>query len=235
MALEDWQGILIPHGDCTEVYRRIFRELGIKHPIEIEQNGCLVNSKTKDYDWELEPSEELRKQATEVGKVAKSSEKKPLVIGLGHHLIADLGNPRINNLIWDAHVDGSNQPFNSGSFLCYMDGHHFIIGDTSFPDIRGRNVTQIMYYQAESILEKPIGDEIFVSYCIDVLGPNYTTAHKWDKNGKMSPSQISKLTTEILRTRMINGMNVATYRPNLEKDTGYQTVNIIVNLLGPNL
>ncbi len=221
MAREDWNGILVPSEDCTDAYRRIFQELGITGITEVQGSG-----------W---PEVDAKK----VGEVAKSSDKKSLVIGLGHHLMAYVGDDSIDYVYFDAHSDdninGGNNPFSCATFINHMRGRHYVagVGEGVYPN--GSKARWFRHKEAEKIVEQPFRDKIFLSYDIDVFDPSVTTAHGWGNSGRMLPEQVKDLSTRIVEGRNLVGMNVASYKPHREAGENYKTVDVIVDLLRQRL
>ncbi len=216
MAKEDWKGILVPDEDCTEIYRKIFQELGINDVIEVEGSG-----------WP-------QVGAKRVGEVAKSSSKKILLIGLGHHLMAYLGDDSVDYVYFDAHSDDNvndGNPFSCATFINHMQGRHYVagIGEGVYPN--GHKARWFRHNEADKIVEVPFRDKIFLTYDVDVLDPSVTTAHGWGSGGRMFPQQVKDLSDRIVNGRNLIGMNVASYEPYREADRNYKTVDVIVDLL----
>ena len=221
MAREDWKGILVPSEDCTEVYRRIFQELGIDDVVEVKTGGGPLV------------------EAQRVGEVAKSSSKKPLVIGLGHHLMAYVGDNSVDYVYFDAHSDdninGGNNPFSCATFINHMQGRHYVsgVGEGVYP--KGSRARWFRHSEAEKIVEIPFRDNIFLTYDVDVFDPSVTTAHGWGLCWRMFPQQVKDLSGRIIDGRNLIGMNVASYKPYREAEQNYKTVDVIVDLLRPRL
>ena len=221
MASKDWKGILVQREDCTEGYRRIFQELGIDDVVEVKTDGRPVL------------------EAHRVEEVTKTSSKKPLVIGLGHHLMAYVGDDSVDYVYFDAHSDdkivNGGATFCSGTFIVHMKGNHYVvgIGEGIYPT--GGRTTKLKYHEAKNILGIPLRNNIFLSYDIDVFDPSITTAHGWGSGGRMFPEQVKDLSARIVEGRELIGMNVASYEPYKEADQNYKTVDIIVDLLRPRL
>lgn len=222
MAKEDWKGILVPSENCAEIYRMIFQSLGIKNITEVKGSG-----------W---PQVDAKK----VGEVAKLSTKKPLVIGLGHHLMAYVGDDSVDYVYFDAHSDdnikhGGNDPFSCLTFINYMQGRHYVTGIGEGVSPNGSKAKWFRHQEAETIGEVPFRDNIFLSYDVDVFDPSVTTAHGWGRSGRMFPQQVKDLSDRIAVGKKLVGMNVASYNPHTEADQNYKTVDMIVDLLRPRL
>lgn len=255
MASDDWKGILVPSEDCTDIYRRIFQELGIDDVVEVKTgDGPLL-------------------EAQRVGDFAKSSSKRPLVIGLGHHLMAFVGDNSVDYIYFDAHSDDSPDsrkseilvsereiwnktdvsgkyvksrkletrvvelPYSLGpeTFICFMGGKHYVVGIGEGVYPKRRKTSWFRHDELEEVLNQNFRKNVFLSYDIDVLDPTVTTAHLWGNAGRMFPEQIKDLSSRIVMGRNLVGMNVASYYPRRETDQNYKTINVIVDLLRPRL
>jgi len=168
MTKQDWKGILVPSKDCTEVYKRIFQELGIDDVVEVKTGGGPLV------------------EAQRVGEVAKSSSKKPLVIGLGHHLMAYVRDDSVDYIYFDAHSDDYKitvgNAFSNASFINYMEGRHYVVGIGEWVDPANESRTLktrwFKHNEAKKITEQKFRDRIFLSYDIDVFDPSITKAHE---------------------------------------------------------
>jgi len=139
MAIEDWKGILVSSEDCTEGYRRIFQELGINDVVVVEAGGC--------------PLVETQR----VGEVAKSSSKKPLVIGLGHHLMAYVGDNSVDYVYFDAHSDDSPDARKSEILVSERE-----IWDRT--DVPGTYVKSAIRQTKSVVLPYSLGPETFICF-----------------------------------------------------------------------
>lgn len=221
MASKNWQGILVPSEDCTEAYKRIFQELGIEDVVEVKTGGGPLV------------------EAQRVGELVKLISKKPLVVGLGHHLMAYVGGDSVDYVYFDAHSDdnlnGENDPFNCANFINHMQGRHYVagVGEGVYPT--GNKTRWFRHNESEKIAEQPFRDKIFLTYDVDVFDPSVTTAHGWGPYGRMFPEQVKNLSSRIVEGRNLVGMNVASFKPYKEANQNYKTVDVIVDLLRPRL
>jgi arginase family enzyme len=223
MATEDWKGILVPAEDCTKVYEEIFAKLGILDVIKVKTN------------------KRLKLIAQEVGKIANSSYKKPLIIGLNHALMAYVDKDSTDFIYFDAHSDdgslaGENPDFGCGTFIHFMDGRHYIVGVPlhCYPERMRKKAILIDRDEPQKILEQSFRDNLFLSYDIDVFHDSVTRASEWcDGLGRMFPEQVKDLSAKILQGRNLVGINVAEYLPFYERDNNYKTADLIVDLVKP--
>ncbi len=246
MAKKDWKAILVP--SCKfkkayngiEKYREIAERLGIKDIVEFEETG------------------DAQTDAIAIGEIANSSNKKPLIIGLEHYLIAYIGKEpeSTDKIIFDAHADDEFAPkvnelpnfFYDGSFVNFMKGDCYFMGirDSEFQyksnaEKEGRPLGKsilLRYYESERIAKLLFKNKIFLSLDTDVFSPDVTTAHRWSEppfgyEGRMSFEQVRDLSSKIVQGRELVGMNIAEYAPFYDKDSNYRTINLIVDLLKP--
>lgn len=249
MVKEDWRGVLVARKDSTcrveadiyaredhtsyiEGYGRIFKGLGIDNVVTVEEDEGSLD----------------REEAKKVGEVVRLSAKKPLVIGFGHHLIADITDDSIDHVYFDTHTDDYDEKeFSCGSFINFMRGRHYCIGarEQDFCKRDGKKTILLRFDEPEKIVKQPFRNKIFLSYDTDVFHYSVTTAHCWIEaidrrerlmrfsyEGKMFPEQIKDLSAEIVEGRDLVGIAVVQYSP-CDKD--YKTADIFVDLLKPLL
>jgi len=242
--IEDWKGILIPctiynrsigyFKDGVDVYRKIFKKLGITRVVE----------------WEFKNKEEedLEKLARAVGTISNSDNKKSLIIGMDHSLTAFTGkNPEsIDYIFFDAHSDdGWKDVFSCGSFVNFMKGDCYFIGvdEVRFKWKAERIDTgKSILLRPREIAKKQFKKRIFLSldmdvFPIDITPANRANAYQWGC-GEMSPQQVKDISLNIIEGKELIGINVAEYVPCWDhKDTEkpHQTADLIVDLLTPLL
>jgi arginase family enzyme len=227
MVKEDWRGYLVARENARkqvlEGYGKIFQGLGIDDVVRI----CEEN---------ISPEENARK----VAEFVRTSNKKPLVIGLGHHLIAYVTNDLIDHVYFDAHIDDyRNAGFHCGSFINFMQGRHFCIGANKFDFQHHKegNAILLNFEELETIARFSFRRRIFLSYDTDVFHPSVTTALSevacaGGFAGRMFPQQVKDLSVRIVEGRDLVGLAVVEYSP---YDEDYKTADIFVDLLKPLL
>ena len=219
MAAKEWQGLLVSNKGSNKAYKDILQKLGIDDIVEIE--------------LPLGPSIGARI----VGNAVGLTNKKPLIIGLGHHLMAYVGDSSVDYVYFDAHSDDNvnedNSRFDCSTFIHYMDGRHYVVGIGEGIHPRKDITKWFKHDEAEKIIEQTFRNNIFLSYDIDVFDSTVTKAHSWGDSGRMFPDQVKDLSLRIVGERNLIGLNVASYNPSLESNQDYKTVDIIVDLLKP--
>lgn len=216
------------------VYKNIFEKLNVENVIEIRPSKYPHRDAKRVRKF-------IRKAFIEAAK-SSSKNPKPLIIGLDHSAMAyAFGDSSISYLYFDRHVDELNsKDLNCASFINFMEGRHYVIGTSHISETDKEAKDNLFFFgnnrrdlkKAKKVLQKELSSKVFLSVEMDVLDPRFTTAHEFDKDGKMSPRQIKRLSENLLRGRELVGMNVSAYDPCLEHPN-YKTVNIIVDILKP--
>jgi arginase family enzyme len=237
MANTNWRGIIFPCPDQwvkspeqrSQVYRSICEKLGITEIIEIPL---------------IENISEF-KRAKLVGRIANSSDKKPLVIGPFHYLTSFVGKntQETDYIFFDEHSDdcyeeGTSNCFGNGSFVNFMNGRCFFIGvGESFFQIKakGKDLGKSILLRKQEIFSQQYKENIFFSLDVDVFSERVTKATMWHRsnlNGEMMLSEAKEISASICKGRNLTGINIAEYLPCYDSDN-YNTADIIVNLLNP--
>ena len=152
--------------------------------------------------------------------------------------MAYMGDENVDYIYFDEHSDDNRfvRDFNCGSFINYMKSdRHFVtgVGDNICPN--GRIAKWYKASHFEKILDNEFRENIFLSYDVDVFDPCITRAHDWTHDGELFPEQVKDISERIVSGKNLVGLNVASYRADMERSDGYKTVDVIVDILKDRL
>lgn len=258
MAANDWMGVSVPSKNYVDgVYKKFLTEKGIKddHIIRSDVYKSIFEKLGVKNVTEVRPAKRPYSEATRVKKAVRkafvnaakygSKKPKPLIIGFDHSAMAyAFFDPDISYLYFDEHTDTlKSEDFHCASFINFMGGKHYIIGSSDIPKDDGKAGDELIVFggnrrdlkKAKKVLQEKLGNKVFLSIELDVLRPRFTTAHEFDKDGKMSPRQIKRLSENLLKERELIGLNLSAYDPCIEHPRRYKTVDIIIDLIKPML